>query len=93
MTWSHTGFRASLNDAMPWHESVSKVTTLPPYENGDWPLLLGSWYSREGAVVAGGHRDGGEVIALEAHHAQLVADAPPQVQGAIERIVIEDPIM
>jgi hypothetical protein len=52
---------------------------------------IGHYYSREGAVVAGGNGDGGEVVVLEAHHAQLAADASPKVEGAIERVAIEDP--
>lgn len=63
-------------------------------ENRSFSVALrgkGSGHSREGAVVAGGHRDGGELVVLEAHEAQLAADAPAQVQGAVERVVVEDP--
>jgi len=48
-------------------------------------------HSRKGAIVAGGHRQGGELVVLEAHQAQLAADARAHVQGAVERIAVEDP--
>lgn len=53
--------------------------------------LLWSGHSREGAVVAGGHRDRRELVVLEAHDAQLAADAPSHVQGTVERVAIEYP--
>ena len=51
----------------------------------------GAGHSREGAVVAGGHDEGGELVVLEAHQAELTADAPAHVQGAVERVAVEDP--
>ena len=51
----------------------------------------GAGHSREGAAVAGGHDEGGELVVLEAHEAELAADAPAHVQGAVERVVVEDP--
>lgn len=53
-------------------------------------MRTGSGRSLEGAVVAGG-RDGGELVVLEAHDAQLAADALAHVEGAIERVVVENP--
>ncbi len=53
--------------------------------------MVGSMDSRKGAVVAGGDRDGGELVVLEADDAQLAADVLAHVEGAVERVAVEDP--